>query len=120
MPLRDFNKTYVDKQVQLRGEIHNTLLHNCEIADLRGVTLLNCDLNQSKILIDDINKLQGFACTMDCGTFRNVTLSETVFDCLVMLLYSTKGNDNKRRKLIDVVGKDKMKELAEQMESIDL
>ncbi len=120
MPLRNFDHTYIDQKVSLSGVVQNNLLYNCEVTDLTGVSLINCDLNQSKILIDDIAKLCGLVLSMNCGSFRNVTLSGLVFDCMVMLLYSTKGNDSKRRKLLSLLGKDRVKELSKNMESIDL
>jgi hypothetical protein len=119
--MRKFNQIIIDREhLNLIGRHVNELIYNCSIDSLSNVELINCDLSKSKFLIDDINNLKNFSLTLDCGSFKDVTLSPLIFDLILMLLLKTKGNDTKRKKLISVIGKDRMKDLFAMMEGIEL
>lgn len=49
--------------------------------------------------------------TLDCKSFNNVAYSEMLFDLFLCLATMTKGNDEKREKLKDVVGRKQWEKL---------
>lgn len=119
--LRQFVNTFVDREnLSLLGKYENCLFYNCSVKDLSNVSLINCVLNKSRLLIQDINKLRNFNVTMNCGSFKGVQLSELIFDLILMLLISSAGNDTKRRKLVALLGKDRVKQLSKDMEGIEI
>lgn len=89
----------------------NELFFNCQLKNLRGVTLKNCKMQHSSVKSDTLEELLGLTVTLDCGTFANVEISELMFDLMLMLLIKTKGNTAKRRKLIDLLGESRVREL---------
>lgn len=118
--LRQFKETHIDEDLtQTATDYDNALLFGCLFDDLRGRTFKNCDMNRSRVLTGDVQKLLGFTVTLDCHSFKNVELSETVFDVLLLLLFSTKGNDSKRRKLLRVIGRDRASMLRKQLEVLE-
>lgn len=86
------------------GVYEDTVFFNCVFRNLRGVTFRNCIMNQSKVITENIREVQGLTVTLDCRTFENVELSETVFDLMLLMLVKGKGNTEKRKKLIEVLG----------------
>lgn len=44
---------------------------------------------------------------MNCHSVRNVEFSELLFDMFCVIVAKSKGNDAKREKLLDIVGKEK-------------
>ena len=118
--LRVFTEQHIDEDLTaIDRDFDNALLVNCKFKNLRGLTFKNCDLNYSEFLTDRIEDLLGFTLTLDCNSFQNVTLSETIFDVLLLLLFKTKGNDTKRRKLLEVIGKEKAEALLKQLELLE-
>lgn len=118
--LHKFSEKHIDEDLSMSAtDYDNALLFHCKFKNLRGLTFKNCDLNQSEVLTDNVADVLGFTATLGCHTFTGVTLSETVFDLLVLLLYTTKGNDSKRRKLLNIVGADRAKELLQQLDSLE-
>src|SRR5258706_10758061 len=108
LKLHKFSEEYIDADMTVcKKEFDNALLYHCRFKDLRNVTIKNCDMNQSEILSDRIEDLVGFCATFSCKHFNNVKLSELVFDIFLMLLVQTKGNDLKRLKLLEIVGKER-------------
>jgi len=108
--LHKFDETHVDEDLTkiCNKEYKNALLFNCKFKDLRNVTFKDCDMNQSRILSDRIEELLGFTATFSCKHFHNVELSELVFDLFIMLLIQSKGNDEKRSKLKEILGQEKL------------
>ena len=93
------------------GEHDNGLFFNCKFDNLNGLTLRNCDLNQSQFVTTDIRKAMGFTVTMNCFSFGGVELSPQLFDLYLLLLCQTRGNDEKREQLLDIIGRDKAERL---------
>jgi len=118
--LRKFSETHIDKDLtETATDFENALLFNCKFRDLRGKSFINCDLNHSEFLTDRVEDLLNFSLTLNCHSFRNVVLSETIFDLLLLLLFITKGNDSKRKKLLSVVGADRARKLLRQLEDLE-
>lgn len=106
MPLHEFSKTHVDADCSaIGGEHENELFYNCRFDRLEGLTLKDCELNQSEFITDSVAHAMGLTLTLGCKSFRGVTLSSLLFDLVLMLLCMTKGNTPKREKLLDVVGR---------------
>lgn len=95
----------------MNGLHHKELFYNCIFDDLNDLVLSNCDLSNSKIITNDIRKCMNFTVTINCNSVRNVEVSELVFDLFLIMMSKTKGNDEKRQKLLDIVGKDKADKL---------
>ena len=108
MPLHTFSETHIDEDCsRLDGSHENGLFFNCKFDRLVGLTLKDCELNQSEFETDSISKALGFTMTLGCKSFRGVRLSSLLFDLVLCLLTMGKGNDSKREKLKDVVGRDR-------------
>lgn len=117
---KKFRATHIEKDCsQLSGMHDSELFFNCSFKDLRGLTLRNCVLNRSRFLTDTVEQAMGFTLTLDCASFANVEYSEVLFDLLLMLIIKTKGNTEKRRKLIEVLGRERVLELGRILESME-
>lgn len=118
--LRNWTSTKIDDDCEsLTGFHENALFYNCRFRNLKGVTLKNCILTGSKFLTSDVRDALGFTMTLDCGSFKNVTYSEELFDLLLTLIITTKGNVEKRRKLLDVVGKERVAEILSTLATLE-
>lgn len=119
--LHKFDDEFIDKDLsnKLLGEYDNVLFYNCVFDNISNVRLINCDLNRSNFKTNSIEKCRNFAVTLECKSFTNVQLSEFLFDLLLTLIYKTKGNDSKRRKLMEVIGKDRLKEIMSLIEDLE-
>jgi len=118
--LRAFAEQHIDEDLtKTTADFDNALLFNCKFDNLRGRTFKNCDLNHSEFLTDKLEDLLDFTLTLNCGSFENVRLSEMVFDVLLLLIYKTKGNDSKRKKILSVVGTARARELLYQLENLE-
>ncbi len=107
--LREFNQVHIDEDCRgLSGTHTNELFFNCVFDKLSGLNLVDCDLNESKFKTSSIQDALGFSMTLDCFSFKGVEYSPLLFDLLVVLMSLTHGNDEKRRKLVDVIGPEKM------------
>lgn len=110
LPVRTFTKTQIDADCQdLHGKHENELFFNCTFKKLNGLTLKDCVLTQSKFLTDDIEDALGFTMTLDCMSFKDVEFSELLFDLFLTLAIMSKGNTAKRQKLVEIVGKDRVR-----------
>ena len=118
--LRHFDEVHIDDDcTEFTGEHKNKLFYNCTFDNLNNLTLQNCDLNGSQFLTDDIRKALGFTVTMNCLSFSNVKLSPLLFDLLLLMLMKTTGNDDKREKLKDVVGRSKAEYLLSILKTLE-
>ena len=119
--LSEFAATHIDQDLTgvWLGHHENELLFNCKFKDVRGAVLKDCKLQHSAFVTDSLEDLLGLTVTLDCGSFANVELSELVFDAMVMLLIKTKGNTEKRRKLIEVLGEDRVRELLTALRNLE-
>lgn len=90
----------------LEGVHDNALFYECTFDKLNGLTLRDCVLHSSKLITSRIKDALGFTVTLGCHSFRGVELSPLLFDLMLCLLYMTVGNNEKREKLLDVLGRD--------------
>lgn len=121
-PLREYSEVHIDQdRSDLTGCHENALFWNCKFRDLRGLTLKNCVLTKSEFTTDKLQEALGFTFTVgDCMSFKDVKYSELLFDLLLVMMIQTKGNTDKRRQLIDVVGSDNVLELLRQFKHLDV
>lgn len=119
--LRDFNRTTLDADLS-NGPVgfrENELFFNCTFKNVRGATFKNCDLNGSKFLTDKLEDALGLTMTFDCHSVDNVEFSPLMFDLLLVLLLKSKGNNEKRKQLIDIIGKERLYELLTAMKTLE-
>lgn len=118
--LHQFSEEYIDKDLTTLREFYdNVLFFGCHFRKLSGVTMRDCELNRSKIEPDTIRDLQNFTVTLSCKSFNNVVLNELAFDTLLLLLSKTAGNAEKRKKLLEIVGKDRARQILKEMETLE-
>jgi hypothetical protein len=119
--LRQFTQVHIDEDLSnLKGTFENALFFNCKFHSLNGLTLKNCVLDHSHFTASDPKDLLGFTLTLDCFSFEDVELSETVFDTLLLLLCKSKGNTEKRKKIIEqVVGHERSIEILRQLKALE-
>lgn len=119
--LRNWNATHIEENCEsLQGLHDNELFWNCTLNNLKGVTLKNCVLKGSQVTTKDLKDALGFTLTVgDCGSFRDVKYSEELFDLFLVLMITTSGNTEKRRKLLDVVGKPKVAEILHTLATLE-
>lgn len=107
--LREFEDKHIDEDCRsLSGTHENELFYNCVFDKLNGLNLIGCDLNQSKFKTSSIKDAMGFAMTLDCFSFKGVEYSPVLFDLLLVLITLTRGNDEKRRQLSQIIGIEKL------------
>lgn len=103
--LREFDKVHIGEDCSLLSGCHeNSLFFDCTFTNLNGLTLKDCDLNHSRFTTETIRDALGFTLTLGCHSFKGVEFSPLLFDLMLCLLTMSKGNDGKRRQLIDVIG----------------
>lgn len=119
--LRQWKETHFDENCeQLTGHHDNGLFWNCTFDDLRGLTLKDCVLANSKFKTNDLRKAIGFTLTLgDCNSFKDVEYSEELFDLYLVMALMTKGNTEKRRKLIDLIGRDKARKILNTLSTLE-
>lgn len=117
-----FSASHIDQDltgVRL-GHHENELFHNCTFKDVRGAVLKDCNLQHSRFVTDRIEDALGLTFTVgDCNTFENVEYSPLLFDLLLVMMCKTKGNDVKRRKIIELIGKDRLIDILRQLKGIE-
>lgn len=119
--LHKFNASFIDKDFSgtPAGQHDNELFFNCTFDDVRNATFKNCTMNNSKLLVNRLEDALGLTATLDCKSFHGLELSPLLFDLMVVLLLKTKGNVEKRKKLLEVLGKERVVELLHQLEEIE-
>jgi hypothetical protein len=119
---RNFSESHIDEDLsELTGFHEGALFYNCKFRNLRGLTLKDCVLSQSSFTTDKLEEAMGFTFTVgNCNTFRDVEYSEYLFDLLLIMMIQTAGNTEKRKKLIDVVGRKKVYETLRQFKTLDV
>lgn len=119
--LRDFSEKHIDETMQgVAGrEFDNALFFNCVFDDIKGTTFKHCDLNHSTFKTDKIEDLLGATITLDCNSFGNVELSPLIFDLILVLLTKSRGNTEKRKQLVEVLGRERVLELLTQMKDLE-
>lgn len=112
--LVDFNETHIGEDFRDRpGVYDNCLFYDCVFDDLRGLSLTNCDLNHSRFETQSLEKAIGLTITLNCNSFSNVEFSPELLDLMLVLLISTKGNDERRQQLREVLGEKRARRLSQ-------
>jgi len=107
--LREFDAKHIDEDCRsLSGTHENELFFNCVFDKLNGLNLIGCDLNQSKFKTSSIKDAMGFSMTLSCLSFKGVEYSPLLFDLLLTLITLSVGNDEKRRKVAQIIGPEKL------------
>jgi hypothetical protein len=120
MSLHRFDKTHIDEDCeQLAGRFKNELFFNCRFKKLNDLVLEDCELNQSEFNTDSVRDALGVTMTLSCKSFRGMTMSPLLFDLYLLLAYLTKGNDLKREKLLDVIGRPRALALLKLLEATE-
>jgi hypothetical protein len=113
-------KHYDEALPRLSGHHENGLFFNCQFDDIRGLTLKDCVLTRSEFVTDTVAKAIGFTMSVgDCNTFADVKYSELLFDLLLCQMIKTKGNTEKRRKLVELLGRDRVHQLLSELERLN-
>src|ERR1039458_2846379 len=103
--LRNFSEEHIREDCRDITGIHsNALFYGCQFEKLQGLTLKDCDLNKSEFMTESIRDALGFCLSLSCLSFRGVAYSELLFDLFLTLATLSRGNDEKREQLKDVVG----------------
>jgi hypothetical protein len=113
LKLREFNAVHIEEDCSnLTGMHDNELFFGCTFKNLNGLTLKDCDLNSSTFSVESISGSLGFTMTLGCHSFSDVEYSPLLFDLFLVLATMTRGNDEKREKLKDVIGRDRYEKLT--------
>ncbi len=108
MQLHNFSEEHIKEDCrELTGLHENGLFFGCSFEKLRGLSLKDCDLNRSKFLTESVRDALGFTLTLSCLSFRGVEYSPLLFDLMLSLMVMSKGNDEKRKKILEVIGADR-------------
>jgi hypothetical protein len=120
-PLRKYNAEHQDENCETTKGFHeNELFWNCTFKELNGLTLKDCVLRNSRFFTEKLEDALGFTFTVgDCHTFEDVEYSEFLFDLFLVMLLKTKGNTEKRRKILDMVGHDRVRDLLQQFKTLE-
>lgn len=118
--LRDFSAFHLDKDCTgITGHHKNELFFNCTFKKLNGLVLEDCDLNQSKFETDDLRDALNFTLTLNCHSFAGVEYSPLLFDLFLLMAIKSKGNDEKREKLLDVIGRERAEKLLRVLKHLE-
>lgn len=113
-------QVFVDQNCEnLTGEYEGAAFHNCSFRNLNNLSLTKCDLSNSRFITDEIKDALDFTLTMNCLSFQDVEYSETLFDLLLCLMIKSKGNTEKRKKLIGVLGEERLKTLLRLLRKLE-
>lgn len=119
--LRKFSESHIDEDLTgvSLGYRENGLFHGCTFKKLAGATLKDCDLFHSRFVTERVEDALGLTLTLDCNSFDEVEYSPLLFDLMLVLLMKTKGNNEKRRKLFDLLGKERVRELLHKLGQVE-
>lgn len=111
--LRKWKAVHIEEHIpHLTGRHEDELFYRCAIDNLRGAVLINCCMTECKYNIQEIEDMQNVVMGLDCQHFSNVELSEKAFDYMALLLVRTRGNTEKRLKIIEALGgKERVRDL---------
>ncbi len=111
--LRQFSGTHISEDChELTGDHENELFYGCTFHRLKGLTLKDCDLSNSRFTTKSVRDALGLTLSLNCHSFYGVEFSEELFDMMLGLLIMSKGNDDKRSALIEIVGEKKYQALS--------
>lgn len=95
------------------------MFFNCVLKRLRGATFEHCSLQGSSIEPDRLEDLLGCTITLDCFSWRYVSLNCLCFDAMLYLLSITKGNDEKRAILKRIISEENREHLEKNFEELE-
>jgi hypothetical protein len=119
--LREFKAVHIDQDYSsgITGLHENELFYNCTFDKVTGLTLKDCVLENSKFKTSKLSDVVGFTLTLgDCNSFENVEYSDFLFDLYLVMAIKSAGNTEKRKKLIELVGKERVIEILRQFSTI--
>ena len=117
---REYSETHIGEDCShLRGRFFNALFYDCTFSRCDGLELSNCVLENSKLTATEPEDILGVSLTLNCHTFKNLELSPDAFDLLLLLICKMKGNTEKRRAIIDIVGRERTIELLRRMRTLE-
>lgn len=118
--LREFRDVHINEDCSEASGLHeDELFYECVFRDLTDLTLKDCDLNGSRFTTDKLREALGFTMTLGCHSFTDVEFSPLLFDLFLCMAYLSKGNDEKREKLLDVIGRERASTLLRRLKGID-
>lgn len=113
-------QVFVDQNCEdFTGNYEGAVFNHCSFKNLNGLSLVKCDLSGSKFITDEIKDALDFTVTLNCLSFQDVEYSETLFDLLLCLMIKSKGNAEKRKQLIGILGEDKLKALLRVLHKLE-
>jgi hypothetical protein len=113
-------KTHIEQDCrELTGHHKDALFFGCEFDKVAGLVLENCDLNKSRFLTTEIKDALKFTLTLNCHSFKGVEYSPLLFDLLVVLMLMSRGNDEKRQRLVQVIGRERIVEILRQIKYLE-
>jgi hypothetical protein len=113
-------KAHINENCEsISGTFEDEVFFECTFKKLNGLTLKDCDLNRSKFTTDDIRDALNFTMTLNCHSFDKVEYSPLLFDLMLCLIIKTKGNTEKRKKLIEIVGEERLREILVALSSLE-
>lgn len=118
--LRNFSETHIGEDCSTLSGVHeNGLFFDCTFCNLNGLSLKDCVLDRSKFKTEKLGDALGLTLSLNCHSFRDVEFSPLLFDLFMMLAYMSKGNDEKREKLLDVVGRDRAAAILRALKKVE-
>lgn len=119
-PLTEFTASHIKEDCQdLSGQHEKALFFGCTFDKLKGLTLKDCDLSESKFVTSSIKDALGFTLTLDCKSFRRTRWSPLLFELLLCLMASTLGNDDKRDKVVEIIGQKRFEAFSRLLKNIE-
>jgi hypothetical protein len=114
------SSVHIDENCEdLTGHHKGAVFYNCLFKKLNGLVLEGCDLNRSQFLTDNISDALGFTLTLNCHSFDNVEFSPLLFDLFLCLILKSKGNVEKRKRLLDVIGHERASHLLTLLKDLE-
>lgn len=119
--LRAFVEKHIDEEfTDVPSPKTKAEFYDCTFHKLNGATLKDCTMHGSKFVMTKPEDIIGLTLTMDCFFFTELELSPEVFDMLLLLICKTKGNTQKRLKIIeDIVGHDRAVTILNEMKHLE-
>ena len=102
---REWRAIHIDEDLgDVSGRhFENELFCRCRVTGIAHARFIDCDLRNSSLDVNDLRKLIGAVVSLSCYTFDSVALSRLSFDAFLFLLSLTKGNDDKRQRLQELI-----------------
>jgi hypothetical protein len=120
--MRQYSAIHIDEDLSagLHGMHENALFYNCTFKNIRDLTLKDCVLTKSRFLTDKLEDAIGFTITLgDCHSFSDVEYSDFLFDLFLVMAIKSNSNTGRRKKLLELVGHDTVRELLREYAAIE-